>query len=210
MRPDPAITCVVADDHPALVRAISFLLADDGVTVVGEATDGVAALAAIEALRPTLAVLDLVMPGLGGIEVARRAARVAPGTATILYTGYGERSLLAEALDAGARGFVLKEAPLEDLSRAVRLAAAGEVYVDPGLAASIIRAGAAATTVALSTRERDILRLLSEGRSNDQIASALYIASDTVRTYIKRAMRKLEADTRTQAVAIAIRQALIA
>jgi two-component system nitrate/nitrite response regulator NarL len=206
------LTCVVADDHPALVDAISLLLTNEGITVVAGVTEGNAALEAIEAHAPDVAILDLAMPTLGGIEIARRVGKSAPTTACILYTGHGERQLLVEALDAGVRGFVLKAGPLDDLIRAVRLAATGQVYVDPALAAMLVwaGAGAGAEAGALSRRERDILRLLSEGKSNDQIAGTLYIAPETVRTYIKRAMLKLEADTRTQAVAIAIRQALIA
>jgi DNA-binding NarL/FixJ family response regulator len=204
-----AISCVVADDHPALVRAISLLLADHGIDVVAQATDGIAALAAIEARRPMVALVDRVMPRMGGIDVAWRARRIAPETAVVLYTGLGERQLLVEALDAGARGFVLKGAPLDDVVQAVTLAARGEVYIDPALAAALVQAGAAEDLPALSTREREILRLLAQGKSNDVIAQTLYIAPDTVRTYIRRAMQKLEADTRTQAVAIAIRQALI-
>jgi DNA-binding NarL/FixJ family response regulator len=204
-----AISCVVADDHPALVRAISLLLADHGIDVVAQATDGIAALAAIEARRPMVALVDRVMPRMGGIDVAWRARRIAPETAVVLYTGLGERQLLVEALDAGARGFVLKGAPLDDVVQAVTLAARGEVYIDPVLAATLVQAGAAEDLPALSTREREILRLLAQGKSNDVIAQTLYIAPDTVRPYIRRAMQKLEADTRTQAVAIAIRQALI-
>jgi DNA-binding NarL/FixJ family response regulator len=200
---------VLADDHPALLEAISHLLTDDGIAVVATAADGEAALAAIEVHRPTVALLDLVMPRMGGIDVARQAIRTIPETAAVLYTGYGDQQLLVEALDAGARGFVLKEAPLQELVRAVRVAAGGEVYVDPALAATLIQASATAEALPLSPRERDILRLLAQGKSNEQIAVALAIAPDTVRTYIKRAMNKLAADTRTQAVAIAIREALI-
>jgi DNA-binding NarL/FixJ family response regulator len=118
--------------------------------------------------------------------------------------------LLVEALDAGARGFVLKEGPTDELIHAVKLVAQGDVYVDPALAASLIRAGAAADLRALSRREREILRHLADGSRNDQIAETLGLAPATVRTYIMRAMKKLEAETRTEAVATALRQSLIA
>jgi NarL family two-component system response regulator LiaR len=157
-----------------------------------------------------VAVLDLVMPHLGGIEVARRAHRAVPETGLVLYTGFGEHALLVEALDAGVRGFVLKEAPVDQILRAVTLAARGEAYVHPSLAAALVRAAATSELPALSTREREILRLLADGKANEEIASALFIAPGTVKTYIRRAMAKLEADTRTQAVAIALRQSLIA
>jgi DNA-binding NarL/FixJ family response regulator len=200
------VTCVVADDHPALVEAVSVLLEAEGIDVVARAGDGAQALAAIEQLQPSVAVLDLVMPRRGGIEVARLIAKSSPGTSAVLYTGHAERELLVEAIGAGGRGFVLKERPLTDLVRAVKLAAAGEIYVDPVLAPTLVRASVSRGGPPLSPRERDILRLLSEGLANDAIAGLLAISPDTVRTYIRRAMEKLEADTRTQAVAIALRE----
>jgi DNA-binding NarL/FixJ family response regulator len=206
----PAVTCVVADDHPAVLRIVCQLLSERGIDVVAQAGDGVSALSFIEELKPTVALLDLVMPHLGGIEVARRAHRTVPETGLVLYTGFGEHALLVDALDAGVRGFVLKEAPVDQISRAVTLAARGETYVDPYLAATLIRAAATSGLPPLSTREREILRLLADGKANEEIASALFIAPGTVKTYIRRAMAKLEADTRTQAVAIALRQSLIA
>jgi DNA-binding NarL/FixJ family response regulator len=192
-----------------MVDVISMCLAADGIEVVARVRDGAAALAAIRELQPSVAVLDVNMPALGGIEVARSASRLAPGTASILYTGYSERDLLVAALDAGARGFVLKDTPPAELVRAVRLVASGETYLDPVLAPALLRAGALASHARLSSRERDILRLLADGKSNAEMAATLFISADTVRTYIRRAMDKLEADTRTQAVAIAIRQSYI-
>jgi DNA-binding NarL/FixJ family response regulator len=205
-----AVSCVVADDHPALVEAISAILASEGIDVVARARDGAAALEAIVKFRPATAVLDLAMPELGGIEVARRVSRSVPETATILYTGRSEQELLIEALDAGARGYVLKESPVADLVRAVKLVADGATYVDPLLAPALVRAGATGAHAPLSTREREILRHLADGETNDEIAAALAISPSTVRTYIRRAMQKLEADTRTQAVAIALRESFIA
>jgi len=204
-----AITCVVADDHPGLVEAISILLAARGVEVVARASNGAAALAAIEAHSPTVAVLDLVMPGLGGIEAARLAHERCPETAVILYTGYGEQELLVEAVDAGVRGFVHKEAPLDEFLRAVELVAAGGTYVDPMLAPTLVRAGATHPVIALSSREREILRLVADGKTDDDIGQALHISAHTVRTYVRRAVQKLEADNRTHAVAIALRESFI-
>ncbi|MDX6412869.1 MAG: hypothetical protein QOH23_279 [Gaiellaceae bacterium] len=202
------ITCVVADDHPALVEALAVVLGAEGIDVVARAVDGAAALQAIEELRPATAILDVVMPRLGGIEVARLASRSAPETGSILYTGHTEQELLAEAVDAGARGFLLKESPVTELVRAVKLVAAGGTYVDPALVPTLVRGGAAGHP-ALSAREREILRHLADGQKNDEIARELSISPDTVRTYIRRAMEKLDADTRTQAVAIALRESLI-
>ena len=113
-----AITCVVADDHPAVLEAVAEFLVQGGIEVVARARDGEEALEKIEQRKPRVALVDVRMPKLGGIELTRRAQRSAPETAILLYTGYGDRALLTEALDAGVRGFVLKEAPMDDLLRA--------------------------------------------------------------------------------------------
>ena len=205
-----AVTCVVADDHPAMISALVDVLAGSGISVVGRARDGADALAKIEARRPTVAVVDLRMPRLGGIEVARRVAASTRETAVILYTAYGERALLTEALDAGARGFVLKEAPLADLIRAVELVARGGTYIDPVLAGYLAIGSAGPAMPALTQREREVLRLLADGQSNEEIGKRLFISPETVRTHVRKAMEKLDADTRTEAVAKALRQSLIA
>jgi DNA-binding NarL/FixJ family response regulator len=203
------VTCLVADDHPAVLEAVCEYLGFSGIEVVGRAVDGTEALEKLETRKPQVALIDLRMPGLNGIEVAKRAARSTPETAIILYTGYGDRALLTEALDAGVRGFVLKEAPLEDLLRAVRVIATGGQYVDPVLA-GMLAVAAGERVAQLTQRERDVLRLLAEGLSNEEIGKQLFISGETVRTHIRKAMEKLDADTRTQAVAKALRQHLIA
>jgi DNA-binding NarL/FixJ family response regulator len=207
--PQP-ITCLVADDHPAMVEAICDTLADEDLEIVGRAVDGEEALAKIQTRKPDVAVVDLRMPRVGGIETARQVARTTPETAVILYTAYGDRALLTEAIDAGARGFVLKEAPLADLVRAVRIVAEGGTYVDPVLAGALATADATAKLPDLTQRERDVLRLLADGLSNEEIGKELFISPETVRTHVRKAMDKLDADTRTQAVATALRQSLIA
>jgi DNA-binding NarL/FixJ family response regulator len=203
------ITCLVADDHPAVVEAVSDVLGEHGIVVTAKARDGEEALEKIEAERPAVALLDVRMPRLDGIEVARRAARSTPETAVILYTAFGDRALLTEALDAGARGFVLKEAPLAEVVRAVELVAAGKTYVDPVLAGVLSSSAATDKILNLTQREREVLRLLADGHANEEIGKRLFISSETVRTHVRKAMAKLDADTRTQAVATALRQSLI-
>ena len=136
------------------------------------------------------------MPKLGGIELARRAKRSAPGTAVLLYTGYGDRALLTEALDAGVAGFVLKEAPMDDLLRAVKDVANGTTYVDPVLAGTLAALSVGSKLPQLTQRERDVLRLLADGLSNEEIGKRLFISAETVRTHVRKAMDKLDADTR--------------
>jgi DNA-binding NarL/FixJ family response regulator len=200
------ITLIVADDHPAVLDSISRVLASQGFNVVAQARDGEDALKAIEATKPQVSIIDLRMPGMSGIEVARKASKQ---TAVILYTGYSDRTLLIEALDAGVRGFVLKEAPLADLSRAIETVARGDVYVDPVLAGVLASGDATQGLSMLTKREREVLRLLADGMRNEEIGQRLHIAAETARAHIRNAMRKLDADTRTHAVAVALRQSLI-
>ncbi len=200
------ITCLVADDHPAVLDSISRVLASQGFDVVGQARDGDDAVREIEAKKPQVSIVDVRMPGLSGIAVARRVLR---HTAVILYTGYTDRALLVEALDAGVRGFVLKEAPLADLSRAIEIVAKGGVYVDPVLAGVLASGEATQQLSMLTQREREVLRLLADGLRNEEIGRRLHIASETARAHIRNAMRKLDADTRTHAVALALRESLI-
>jgi DNA-binding NarL/FixJ family response regulator len=208
-RPETAgeqITCIVADDHPAVLDSISRVLVKNGVAVLAEVRDGEGAVRAIEEHKPQVAVVDLRMPGMSGIAVARRSAQ---HTRIILYTGYSDRTLLIEALDAGVRGFVLKEAPLADVSRAIATVAKGDVYVDPVLAGVLASGEATQQLTMLTQREREVLRLLSDGLRNEEIGRELHIAGETARAHLRNAMRKLDADTRTHAVAVALRQSLI-
>lgn len=206
-----AFRCIIADDHPAIVEAVcSFLEESEDVEVVGRAADGEEALRLISELQPDVAVLDIRMPVLDGIEVARRVHVAGGPTAVILFTGYPDRPLLLDALDAGARGFLVKEAPLDDLVRAIRVVGEGGTYVDPVLAGVLAGPQAADRLRTLSPREREVLRLLADGMRNDAVAAHLSISTSTVRTHVKHAMEKLEADTRTQAVARALRDSLIA
>jgi DNA-binding NarL/FixJ family response regulator len=193
-----------------MIEAVCDVLEEHGIEIIGRARDGEEALQKLETRKPTVALVDLRMPRLSGIELARRANRSTPETAVILYTAHGERALLTEALDAGARGFLLKEAPLSDLVRAVEMAAGGQTYVDPGLAGVLASSDAAAKATKLTQRERDVLRLLADGLTNEEIGKRLFISPETVRTHVRKAMDKLDADTRTEAVATALRQSLIA
>jgi DNA-binding NarL/FixJ family response regulator len=202
------VTCVVADDHPAVLEAVSEFLVQGGIEIVARARDGEEALEKIEQRKPDVALVDVRMPKLDGIELARQAHRLSPDTGIVLYTGYGDRAQLTEALDAGVRGFVLKEAPMDDLLRALRSVAAGGTYVDPVLAGALA-SSMGSKVPQLTQRERDVLRLLADGLANEEIGKRLFISAETVRTHVRKAMDKLDADTRTQAVARALRDQLI-
>jgi DNA-binding NarL/FixJ family response regulator len=202
------VTCVVADDHPAVLEAVSEFLVQGGIEIVARARDGEEALEKIEQRKPDVALVDVRMPKLDGIELARQAHRLSPDTGIVLYTGYGDRAQLTEALDAGVRGFVLKEAPMDDLLRALHSVAAGGTYVDPVLAGALA-SSMGSKVPQLTQRERDVLRLLADGLANEEIGKRLFISAETVRTHVRKAMDKLDADTRTQAVARALRDQLI-
>jgi DNA-binding NarL/FixJ family response regulator len=204
------VTCVIADDHPGIVDVVTRLLTAAGYVVVATASTGEQALEAIEKHAPSVCVADVQMPHVGGIELVRRTARVAPATAVLLYSGFSERGLVLDALDAGARGFALKEGPLDDLVRATDVVAAGSLYIDPVIAGMLAGAGGTARRNPLSPREREVLRELAGGGSYGEIGAKLYLSPETVRAHAHKAMTKLGARTRTQAVAVAMRNALIA
>ena len=125
----------------------------------------------------------------------------------LIFTAYGEKSLLQRGLESGARGYILKETPHETLIRAIEKVAAGETFVDPGLMAEFV-AGKGTADI-LTPREREILQLLADGMSNVDVADKLFISQETVKSHVRHILAKLEADTRTQAVAIALREAMI-
>jgi DNA-binding NarL/FixJ family response regulator len=201
-------TCVVADDHPPVLESVSRFLEAHGHRIVGRAGTGAEAVALVESQRPVVAVLDLRLPDVPGAAVIRRVARTTPQTCCVVYSGFGDAALLNEVLDAGARGYVLKDAPLDALVRALQTVAGGGMYIDPALADVLIRA-MPAQQLGLTPRERDVLRLLSDGHSNESIGRELFISPDTARTQLGTAMAKLGVSTRTQAVAKALRDELI-
>ena len=201
---------IVADDHPAILDAVTrFLETEHGFELVGRAPNGQVALQVIEEQKPDLALLDIRMPGLGGIDVAERLAKTKSETSVVLYTAYPERALLLASLDAGVRGFILKEAPLDELVRALRIVAGGGSYIDAALAGVLAGPRTDDGLQDLTKRERDVLRLLAEGMRDEQAGRTLSISPLTVRTHVQHAMAKLKCDTRTQAVAVALRESLI-
>ena len=201
---------MVVDDHAAIREGVKMILARDReISVIGECASGDAAVTMADKRRPDVVLMDVRMRGMDGFEATRRITATHPDMAVILYTAHGERGLLAEGLDCGARGYVLKDAPPDDIVRAVKRVAEGGAYVDPTLASELVSPKATERIPALSTREREILGLLANGHSNPEIAARLFISPETVRTHVRNAMSKLEADTRTQAVAIALRESII-
>jgi len=147
------------------------------------------------------------MPGMDGIEATEEIMRVVPDAKVLIFTAYSERALLQRGLESGARGYILKEAPHETLLRAIEKVAAGETFVDPALMAALTSSRDGSDV--LTAREREILQLLADGMSNADVAAQLFISQETVKSHVRHILTKLEADTRTQAVAIALRDAMI-
>ena len=202
------ITCLIADDHEVVREGLRLALSrSQRIRVIGEAADGASAVALAERRRPDVVIMDLRMPDMDGLEATELIANKAPGTAVLIFTAYGERSLLQRGLESGALGYILKETPHETLVRAIEKVAAGETFVDPGLMAEVVSARGQPDI--LTPREREILQLLADGMSNVDVAAKLFISQETVKSHVRHILAKLEADTRTQAVAIALREAMI-
>jgi DNA-binding NarL/FixJ family response regulator len=200
--------CLVADDHPALLVALARFLGEHGFEVVHAASHGAEALAAAERLRPDLALLDYRMPQPSGADLVRRVKTVSPETEVAVYTAEADSTLVDEALAAGASAVVLKEAPLADVVRALESIAEGRPYLDAALAGDAL-GGRSNGPKALTPRETDVLRLLAEGLTHEQVGLRLQISSETARTHLRKACVRLGVPTRTSAVARAIRLGLI-
>jgi DNA-binding NarL/FixJ family response regulator len=183
-----SITCVIADDHPPVLQFLSRYLTGNGITVTASTTDGDEALRKIELTRPAVAVLDARMPRRSGIDVLKRLAALDLPTRVILYTGHGDDALLSEALDFGVGGMLDKDAPLDDLVRAINVVAHGGTYVDPAAAAALIDQRRRARDQMLTQREREVLRLLADGMTNEAMGAELSISPQTVRTHVQKAM----------------------
>jgi two-component system cell cycle sensor histidine kinase/response regulator CckA len=203
------VTCVVADDHPTVLEAVCRSLRKEGIRVVAGTANGQQALEQIKGHQPDVALLDIAMPNLGGIETARHLLDVAPETRLLLYTGNASPELVDEALGAGAHGVILKDAPLAEVANALEVVAGGGTYVDASLVKDQVLDPGSRDKPTLTARERTVLHLLAQGQTNDQAGAELSISPDTVQTHVRNAMKKLGADTRTQAVATALRRALI-
>ena len=201
------ITCVIGDDHEALRSGLVTLLdAEDDLRVVGQARNGRELLELAERRRPDVTVADIGMPAIDGIAFCREITARPDPPAVILYTGTAETEVLQSALDAGARGFVVKSGPPQDLVRAIRTVHAGLPYVDGMLGAALFNRRVESL---LSEREAQVLQHLANGLTTDGVGKELYLSPATVRSYTENAMHKLGASNRVHAVTTALRMGLI-
>jgi DNA-binding NarL/FixJ family response regulator len=201
--------CLAVDDHPAVRQGLALLLASvDDIDLVESVDSGEAALDAIEKYQPAVVIVDVRLPGIDGISAVKRIAERAPNVKTVVFSAYGDKRLLSDAIAAGARGYVMKGSPPEDLVRAIRTVDTGKAFVDPSLSPALLMTQGM-VDAPLSEREREILQLLAEGLHTEEVAERIGLSAETVKSDTKRATTKLEADGRVHAVAIALRQALI-
>jgi DNA-binding NarL/FixJ family response regulator len=205
MNPE-ALRCLIIDDHPVVRQGIRALLEREIDSVV--VTDAATPAAALGATREDSPDVVIVDPRGAGLEVGSLVEDLNRelGSAIVVFTSNGGARLLSESLKAGVKGYVRKDSPPEDLVRAIRAAQSGEFYVDPALSSTIVLEEGDRT---LTARQREILQMLADGMQTEAVAKRLGLSTETVRTHTKRILAKLHADTRTQAVAIAIRNGLI-
>ena len=195
------ITTLIVDDHEVVREGLRLSLSRaPHIRVVGEASDGASAVEMAERRKPDVVIMDVRMPGMDGLEATKLLTERVPESKVLIFTAYSE-------LESGAKGYILKEAPHQTLVRAIEKVAQGDGYVDPALMPAFL-AGKDQTDM-LTGREREILQLLADGMSNADVAGRLFISQETVKSHVRHILTKLEADTRTHAVAIALREAII-
>jgi len=217
--PDPhVIRVLIVDDQQLVRKGLRSVLAEGGVEVVGECEDGAQAVDAVRRLRPDVVLMDVRMRGMDGPEATRRIREQPDPPPVLALTTYDDDDTLEASLTAGAAGFLLKDAPGEEIIRATRSVAAGAGWLDPAVAERVLRvyrgrAGsrrqAAALVATLTAREVEVLRLIAEGLSNDEIAGALFLSEATVKTHINRLLSKLELRDRAQAIVFAYQRGVV-
>jgi DNA-binding NarL/FixJ family response regulator len=201
--------CLAVDDHASVRQGLGLMFGQaDDLELVDSVETGEDVLAAIRKQKPQVVIMDVRLPGIDGISTLKRIQDAAPSVKTVIFSAYGDRRLLSDAIAAGARGYVMKGSPPEDLLRAVRTVVAGKAFVDPALSPVLIMTDGM-LEAPLTEREREILQLLAEGLHTEEVAGRMGLSAETVKGDTKRAIQKLEADTRVHAVAIALRQAII-
>ena len=200
---------VLIEDHQALREGLELLLDRQGCQVVGTAGDASQGRALIERLQPDVSLVDIRLGEDSGIRLTAELIDADPDRRIVLYTGSSDIDLLFSGLDSGARGYALKEGTPSELTTALTTVAEGGTYVDPRLHPALLSRRATQTQKSLSKREREIMDLLAQGLTGEQVAERLFLSPETIKTHIRNAMNKLEANTRVHAIAIALREGFI-
>jgi two-component system NarL family response regulator len=209
------IRIVLADDHKMILAALRSLLEKEiDIDVVGEAGDGVALLEVVARTMPDVAVVDIGMPGMNGVEATRRLLAGRPHLRVIALSAYDDKRFVLEMLNAGAKGYLIKASAGDELPRAIRAIAQGRTYLCPEVAGAIVDAARGKTSLAgdaavhLGRREREVLALLAEGKSSSEIAARMHIAASTVEVHRRNIMRKLDLHSVAELTKYAIREGL--
>jgi NarL family two-component system response regulator LiaR len=205
------IGVLIADDHPVVRQGLrTFLETQDGLEVVGEASDGAEALELVQRLVPDVVLMDLVMPGLDGVEATRRIRGLSPTTKVIVLTSFDDDEKVFPSIKAGAAGYLLKDVRPHDLVEAIRTVQRGEALLAPSVAAKLMQevAGERRPGGGLTDRELDVLRLIARGLSNKLIARELVVSEKTIKTHVSNILAKLHLADRTQAALYAVREGL--
>ncbi len=203
---------LLADDHLIVRQSLKALLEREGFKVVGEASDGHEAVRLAQSLRPDVAVLDLAMPLLNGLDAAQRIIHTSPRTKTILLTMHSEDQYVLEAVRGGIAGYVLKTQAAAELVQAIQQVARGLLYLSPGISRTVVQAYLAKTELPpdpLTPREREVLQLIAEGKTTKEIAALLGLSVKTVESHRTRLMSKLDLHETASLVRYAIRRGLI-
>jgi DNA-binding NarL/FixJ family response regulator len=201
---------VVIDDHEALRGGLEVMLDQSGFEVVGAAGNMAAGVDVVEHADPDVALIDIRLPDGSGIDLTRELLERRPDLAVVLYTGDADADLLYEGLDSGARGYALKAGSMEELLAAIRQVANGGSYVDPRLDRILLSPRATSRVPQLSERERQIMHLMAEGNTAEEISGEITVSVETVRTHVRNVIRKLQARNRVHAIAIALERGEIA
>jgi DNA-binding NarL/FixJ family response regulator len=206
------VRIILVDDHAVVREGVRALLDEEtGLEVVGEFSDGAQALEAAAALSPDVAIVDLRMPGLSAVETIRGLRRICPDANVLVFTSFGEDAAIRATLDAGAIGYLLKDALRGELVRALRTVANGEPYLDPAAQRQLVSMLKRQPTAdePLTARELSVLKLIAEGLANKQIARKLNLTEGTVKGYVSQILDKLHVTDRTQAALHAVRRGLV-
>lgn len=209
------IKVLIADDHPVVREGlITMIRREPDFKVVGEAANGVEAVSKAKELKPDVVLMDLRMPEMDGVEAIRQISSSEPGIKFIILTTYSDDEFIFKGIEVGARAYLLKDAPREELFKAIRAVYRGESLIQPVVASKVLDRFAELSRQAqapeiLSDRELEVLRLMAKGDANKEIAAQLHITDSTVKTHISSIFQKLSAKDRTEAVTLAIRRGII-
>jgi two-component system, NarL family, response regulator len=207
MNKEHAIRILIVDDHPVVRDGLAAMIERlDDMTVIGEAANGREALDLFRIHRPDVTLMDLRMPEMDGVEAIRAIRSEAPHARILVLTTYGGDEEIYRALQAGAQGYSLKDVGREEMLAAIRIVHAGGKHIPPAVAAKLAEQ---ISRVELTSRELEVLGLMAEGKSNREIAAALFIVEGTVKTHVTNILLKLSAQDRTQAVTIALKRGIL-